>query len=64
MEENISIQKVLNQPSIKFNKGITGGIGWEIKLYGNNGESADVIIKKIKQINDKLSKEFNDKERK
>ena len=66
MEENVTIQKVLAQPSVKLNHGITGGVGWEIKLYANNGENVDIIINKIKKINDKLSKEFaNDvKERK
>ena len=57
--ETTIIQKQLSQPSIKLNKGITGGVGWEIKVYGDNLEE---IRESIRRANETMEREFGKKE--
>jgi hypothetical protein len=46
--------------SLTLKKDAKGNYAWEIKVYGSENE---VILAKVKQINDKLKETYNDLDR-
>ena len=64
MKEKVETKINENQDSIKVSKGMNGKYSWEIKIYYNVEETnPNNVIKKIKEINNILKKEFPDIEK-
>lgn len=63
-DEDIKMKKEITterQDSINLVRGANGKYRWEIKLYFENSESKETIIKDIKNLDKKLKDSFENK---